>query len=249
MSEPTRPALAPLPDDGFRRILCVVAHPDDVEYGLSACVHRWVPQGAEVAYLLLTSGEAGMQRPPAEVGPLRALEQRAACDEVGVSQLQILSHPDGMLVYSLDLRRDVARVIRTFKPDVVVTSSWGVEVGWGLNQADHRVAGLVALDAVRDADNTWVHPELAAEEGLPKWATTWFLVAADNSPTHGAVVTREDVDAGVRSLEAHGAYLAEMPGHPAPRDFIPEMLGAQGREMGAEYACLFRAHRLLGEDA
>ena len=62
-------------------------------------------------------------------------------------------------------------------------------------------------------------------------------------------ITREDVDAGVRSLEAHGAYLAEMPGHPASRDFIPEMLGAQGREMGAEYACLFRAHRLLGEDA
>jgi len=248
MSEAAPPALAPLPDEDFRRILCVVAHPDDVEYGLSACVHRWVAQGAEVAYLLLTSGEAGMQRPPAEVGPLRALEQRAACDEVGVADLQILDHPDGMLVYSLPLRRDVARAIRTFKPDVVVTSSWDVEVGWGLNQADHRVAGLVTLDAVRDADNTWVHPELAADEGLAKWGTTWFLVAGDNSPTHGAALTRADVDAGVRSLEAHGAYLADIPGHPAPRDFIPGMLGAQGRAMGAEFACLFRAHRLIGQD-
>jgi LmbE family N-acetylglucosaminyl deacetylase len=233
-----------LPDDGFRRILCVVAHPDDVEYGLSACVHRWVAQGAEVAYLLLTAGEAGMQRPPSEVGPLRAREQRAACAEVGVTDLEILDHPDGMLVYSLALRRDVARKIRRFRPDVVVTTSWDVEVGWGLNQADHRVAGLVALDAVRDADNTWVHPELARDEGLPKWAASWLLVAADNSPTHGAVLTSDDVDAGVRSLEAHAAYLADIPGHPAPRDFIPEMLAGQGQMMGVDYACLFRAHRL-----
>ena len=247
MSDRDRPVLEPLPEAGFRRILCVVAHPDDVEYGLSACVHHWVAQGAEVAYLLLTSGEAGMQRPPAEVGPLRALEQRAACDEVGVTDLQILDHPDGMLVYSLDLRRDVARAIRRFKPDVVVTGAWDVEVGWGLNQADHRVAGLVALDAVRDADNTWVHPELAADEGLAKWAITWLLVSADNFPTHGVVLTRADVDAGVRSLEAHGAYLADIPDHPAPEDFIPEMLAAQGGAMGTDFACLFRAHRLTRE--
>ncbi|MHA6511889.1 PIG-L deacetylase family protein [Tessaracoccus sp. Z1128] len=247
MAESARPTLEILPDEGFKRILCVVAHPDDVEYGLSACVHRWVTQGAEVAYLLLTSGEAGMQRPPSEVGPLRALEQRAACDEVGVKDLEILDHPDGMLVYSLHLRRDVARRIRQFKPDAVVTSAWDVEVGWGLNQADHRVAGLVTLDAVRDADNTWVHPELARDEGLAKWATTWLLVAADNSPTHGAVLTADDVDAGVRSLEAHGAYLADIPGHPAPREFIPGMLGQQGQAIGAEYACLFRVHRLTRE--
>ena len=144
-----RAALEILPDQEFRRVLCVVAHPDDAEYGTSAAVAEWTARGVEVAYLLLTSGEAGMQRPPAEVGPVRAAEQRAACDVVGVADLTVLSHPDGMLTYSLDLRRDIARAIRQFRPDVVVTGSWEVEPGWGLNQADHRAAGLATLDAVR----------------------------------------------------------------------------------------------------
>lgn len=240
--EPTK--LPELDDSEFRRVLCVVAHPDDVEYGLSACVHRWTARGAEVAYLLLTSGEAGMQSPPAEVGPLRAREQAAACAVVGVTDLTILSHPDGMLVYSLELRRDVARRIREFRPDVVVTGSWVVEADWGLNQADHRVAGLVTLDAVRDADNTWVHPELAATENLPKWHVGTLLVHGDPAPTHGIALTGEDVAAGVSSLEQHKAYLGDLPGHPAPADFIPEMLAAQGKAVGAEYAITLRVHQL-----
>lgn len=238
MSEPQR-----LDDSSFRRILCVVAHPDDVEYGVSAAVSKWTAAGAQVAYLLLTSGEAGMQQPPAEVGPLRAAEQSAACAVVGVDDLTILNHPDGVLEYGLDLRRDVARKIREFQPDVVVTTSWAVEVSWGLNQADHRVAGLVALDAIRDADNTWVHPELA-EDGLAKWGVTWFLVNGDPQPTHGVELSPENVDAGVRSLAAHTEYLADLPGHPAPGDFIPNMLSEQGRVLGTDHALLFRVHRL-----
>ncbi|AQP44384.1 PIG-L deacetylase family protein [Tessaracoccus flavus] len=239
------PDIQPLSDDQFQRILIVVAHPDDVEYGMSACVHKWVARGATVAYLLLTSGEAGMQRPPAEVGPLRAAEQREACRRVGVDDLTILDHPDGVLEYSLALRRDVARRIREFRPDTVATSAFDVEVGWGLNQADHRVAGLVALDACRDADNTWVFPELA-EEGLEKWGTRRFLVFGDPNPSHGVVLTREDVDAGIASLTAHEAYLADLPGHPAPEQFLTEGLSAQGEAMGVEFAALFRVHELAG---
>ena len=63
----------------WERVLCVVAHPDDTEYGISAAVNAWTKSGIDVSYLLLTSGEAGMKRDPAEVGPLRAEEQRAAC--------------------------------------------------------------------------------------------------------------------------------------------------------------------------
>ncbi|MCW5950707.1 MAG: PIG-L family deacetylase [Propionibacteriaceae bacterium] len=238
------PALEILPDQEFRRVLCVVAHPDDVEYGTSAAVAEWAARGIEVAYLLLTSGEAGMQRPPAEVGPLRAAEQRAACAAVGVEQLTILNHPDGMLVYSLELRRDIARAIRQFRPDVVVTGSWEIEPGWGLNQADHRAAGLATLDAVRDADNTWVFPELAESEGLSKWGTTWLLVSGDSRPTHGVRVSPESVARAVASLEAHAAYLADLPWHPAPADFIPGILAEQGKPLGAGAGVLFRAHRL-----
>lgn len=233
-----------LPDDDFTRVLAVVAHPDDMEYGASAAVHHWTSRGVEVAYLLLTSGEAGMQSPPAVVGPLRAREQEAACRAVGVDQLTILDHPDGMLMPSLELRRDIARVIRQFKPDVVVTSGWEVEAPWGLNQADHRVAGIATLDACRDADNTWVFPELAEDEGLPKWGPTWLLVTGDSRPTHAVVVDEADVMASVASLAAHKAYLADLPDHPKPAEFIPEMLREGGTALGEPFAVAFRAHRL-----
>lgn len=237
-------AIELLPDQDFRRVLCVFAHPDDAEYGTSAAVAEWTARGIEVAYLLLTHGEAGMQRPPSEAGPLRAREQQAACAAVGVSTLQLLDHPDGVLVHSLDLRRDITRVIRQFRPDVVVTGSWEIETGWGLNQADHRAAGLATLDAVRDADNSWVFPELAQDEGLPKWAVTWLLVSGDSRPTHGVVASPEAVSRAVASLEAHAAYLADLPWHAAPADFIPGLLRTQGSSLDAEAGVLFRAHRL-----
>lgn len=233
-----------LPDEDFRRVLCVVAHPDDVEYGTSAAVARWTSRGVEVAYLLLTGGEAGMQRPPEETRVLRAGEQRAACDAVGVRALTVLDHPDGMLVYSLDLRRDIAREIRRFRPDVVVTGSWDVEFVAGLNQADHRAAGLACADAVRDADNTWVFPELAAQEGLARWGATWLLVSGDNRPTHGVDVSGEPVERGIASLEAHAGYLGDLSGHPSPRELIGGVTAAAGRALGVANAVLFRAYRL-----
>jgi LmbE family N-acetylglucosaminyl deacetylase len=151
-----------------------------------------------------------------------------------------------MLVYSLDLRRDISRAIRRFQPDVVVCGSWDVEFVAGLNQADHRAAGLACVDAVRDADNTWVFPELAAAEGLQKWAVSWLLVAGDNRPTHGVDVTGEPLARGIASLEAHAGYLADLPGHPAPRDLIAGLTGGQGTALGVSNAVLFRAYNLRG---
>ncbi len=110
----------------------------------------------EVSYLLFTHGEAGIQGlDPEETGPLRAAQQRAACDVVGVRNLTILNHPDSMVVYNLVLRKDIAREIRIRKPNAVVVSNFDVEAYGGLNQADHRVAGLAAIDATRDAANPW----------------------------------------------------------------------------------------------
>jgi LmbE family N-acetylglucosaminyl deacetylase len=239
-----QPSIEPLRDEEFQRVLCVVAHPDDVEYGTSAAVAKWTARGVEVAYLLLTAGEAGMQRPPEETRALRAGEQRAACDAVGVTSLTMLDHPDGMLVYSLELRRDIARVIRQFRPDVVVCGSWDVDFVAGLNQADHRAAGLATADAVRDADNTWVFPELAASEGLPKWGTTWLLVSGDSRPTHGVDISGVPLERGIASLEAHAAYLGDIPGHPAPRDLITGFTTESGKALGVPNAVLFRAYKL-----
>jgi LmbE family N-acetylglucosaminyl deacetylase len=99
--------LPALPEESFQLVLCVVAHPDDMEDGTSAAVARWTMRGIEVGYLLLTRGEAGMPNPPEETARLRA-----AGAVVGVKRLTILEHPDGVLVYGLDLRRDICREIR-----------------------------------------------------------------------------------------------------------------------------------------
>src|SRR5207249_7914502 len=104
--------------------------------------------GVEVGYRLRTRGEAGMPNPPEETARLRLAEQQAACATVGVKHLTALEHPDGMLDYSLDLRRDICREIRRFQPDAVITFGHEVETPIGFDQSDHRVAGLATLDPI-----------------------------------------------------------------------------------------------------
>ncbi len=238
--------LPPLPDTDWRRVLCIVAHPDDMEYGASAGVAAWTRRGVEVAYLLLTSGEAGMAEAPEVVGPLRAAEQRKACETVGVRDLTILGHPDGMLEPSLALRRDVARSIRRFRPDAVVTAAYAVEAYGGLNQADHRAAGLAVIDGVRDAGNRWVFRELAEVEGLPEWHVRALLIAGDDRPTHALPLDAEAVAAGIASLRCHAAYLRHLPNHPDPGEMIPDFLRRGGAAAGTEYAVLFRGYEFGG---
>jgi len=237
-------ALPALPEDGVRRVLCVVAHPDDMEYGASAAVAAWTGAGIEVTYLLLTRGEAGMAEAPEVVAPLREGEQRRACSRVGVADLRVLDHPDGMLEGSLALRRDIARVVRQVRPDLVLTANFEVEAYGGLNQADHRVAGLAAADACRDAANPWVFRELAEREGLSAWTARALLVAGHPAPTHAKHVGRREVDAAVASLRAHEAYLAHVTGHPAPEQFIPEILREGGAAAGTDHAVVLRMHEL-----
>ncbi len=233
--------IPPFPDDAFRRVLCVVAHPDDVEYGTSSAVAAWTAAGIEVAYLLLTRGEAGMDAsPPERTAALRTEEQIASSQVVGVTEVDFLGYPDGVLEYSLDMRRDIARVIRRRRPDAVVVTTWEVEFAAGLNQADHRVAGLASLDAVRDAGNRWVFPELL-DEGLTPHAVRWLLIAGDPRPTHGVDVTGEPLERGIAALEAHAQYLAGLPGHPPVRPMISGITAYLGRSMGVPHGVLFRA--------
>lgn len=228
----------------IQRVLCIVAHPDDMEYGGSAAVAEWTRQGIEVGYLLLTAGEAGIRdRSPLEVGPLRAAEQREACDIVGVADLEILNHPDGELVASLELRKSIARKIREFRPDTIVTMSWNLEVGWGLNHSDHRATGISVVDAIRDADNPWVFPDLSEFEGLPAWKTRWLYVLMHN-PAHAIEVSGESVELAIRSLEAHRDYLAALADHPIPREMITGILTEGGAAADVDYALPIRAYRM-----
>lgn len=238
--------LPPLEATGIERVLVVVAHPDDPEYGTSAAAAEWTSSGIEVGYLLLTSGEAGMQRPPAEAGPLRAEEQRRACERVGVGRLTILDFPDGTLEPGLALRRAIAREIRAFRPQAVVCGTGAMRVPWGLDHPDHRAAGIAAIDATRDAGNRWVFPELVTEEDLAPWSPTWLLLTGSEAPTHAVAISEDSERRAVASLAAHEAYLTDLPWHPAPEEMIPKVLAATGAAAGLPRAVAFEAHRLQG---
>ena len=193
-----------LPED-WDRALAVVAHPDDMEYGAAAAVARWTAQGKDIRYLLVTRGEAGIETLAPEVsGPAREAEQWASCAAVGVSELEFLDHPDGLVVPDLDLRLDLARAIRRHRPEVLLSinfrESWG---GPSWNHADHRAVGLALLDAVRDAANSWLGQ--GVEE--PAWSGVRFA-AFNGSPqaTHAVDIT-DTFEQGVASLLCHERYL------------------------------------------
>lgn len=238
--------LAFFDDSDVQRVLCVVAHPDDMEYGGSAAAARWSALGIEVSYLLLTAGEAGMRNvKPEEAAPLRAAEQRAACAAVGVEDLTILDLPDGTLDSSLSTRKHIARHIRRTRPEVVLTQPWELNVEWGLNHADHRAAGLAAVDAVRDADNPWVFHDLVTEEGLSPWAVTWLVVPNSSAPSHLIDVSGKPIQQAVRSLEAHTRYLEELGGDFDPRAML-EGITADAAKLGVpprvEHALAVEVH-------
>lgn len=201
--------------EGIERMLCVVAHPDDMEYGASAAVAMWTSRGVEVTYLLLTAGEAGIRDlAPNETRALRTREQQHACDIVGATDLVILDFPDGLLEHSVELRAAIAEQIRRAKPQAVMATDWALEVPWGLNHVDHRAVGLATVDAIRDADNPWIFPEAGQA-----WATTWLLVTGAES-THVIELDEDAVRKGIDSLNAHEAYLAALPDHPPAEDIV-----------------------------
>lgn len=239
-NDASAPSLTRLDDHDFQRVLVVVAHPDDAEYGTSAAVAMWTERGIEVGYLLVTAGEAGMQRPPEEVREIRIREQRAACDTVGVKHLRFLAFPDGLVEYGIPLRRAIAEQIRSFRPDVVVSGAGELFVPWGIDHADHRAVGLATVDAVRDAGNRWLYTE-QFDEGLEPWEASTLLLTG-TEPTHYLEVSEGAVEKAVASLAAHEQYLADLPDHPAPQDFIPEMLEEQGEAANVPYAMTFAAY-------
>lgn len=233
-------ALTRLNDTAFRKVLVVVAHPDDAEYGTSAAVSMWTERGIDVGYLLVTAGEAGMQRPPIEARKIRTAEQRAACDIVGVQHLHFLGFDDGLVEYGIELRKAIAHEIRGFQPDVVVSGAGELFVPWGLDHQDHRAVGLATIDAVRDAGNQWIFTE-QFHEGVAPWEVGTTLLTSTEA-THFVEVSESAVAKAIASLSAHQEYLADLPDHPEPRDFVPQMLEEVGQAAGVPYAMGFAAY-------
>lgn len=224
------PALAALDETTFHSVLCVVAHPDDIEYGTAAAVARWTAAGKRVRYFLLTRGEAGIDTmDPVDAAPARADEERASAAVVGVEEVEFGDHSDGTIEYGLPLRRDIAAAIRRARPDLVIGTTFDTTFPGGiLNQADHRAVGLATVDACADAGNRWIFPELV-DDGLEPWQVKLFAVGGSQRPSHFVDVTGH-LDDAIESLEEHRLYNAALPeDFPQPAQLLGQILGEGGQ--------------------
>ena len=240
MTESALNPFAPLRED-WQRALAIVAHPDDMEFGAAAAVARWARQGKDMRYCMVTSGEAGIDTmPPDRARPVREAEQVASAKIVGVSIVEFLGHPDGVLEYGITLRRDLARSIRRHRPEIVITTNFRETYGPGaLNQADHIAVGRATVDAVRDAANRWVFQELL-DEDLEPWPGVWEVWAAASPLAAHAVDTTDTFDLGVASLQAHAAYLNALGGPMSePEEFLSALGRATGTRLRTRYAAAF----------
>lgn len=241
--------MEPLPDD-WTRALCVVAHPDDLEYGTAGAIAKWTSAGKEVTYLLVTRGEHGIDgMAPDECARVREAEERASARVVGVDAVEFLDgHTDGLIEYGTALRRDLALAIRRHRPDALMSinfrqqfpESWG---GHSFNMADHRNVGLALLDAARDAGNRWLFSEPL--DGPEPWSGV-RLVAFSNSPSSRHYVDiGAHLDDGVASLREHAAYLEGLGDADFDPDaFLRRFAGATGAQVGCEYAVPFEVFQL-----
>jgi LmbE family N-acetylglucosaminyl deacetylase len=194
------------------RVLMVMAHPDDVDFSAAGTVATWTDAGIEVTYLIVTDGDAGGfddDVPREEIAPLRRAEQRAAAKCVGVTDVRFLGYPDGRVEATLDLRRDIARVIRQVRPDrVVLPSPERNYQRLAPSHPDHRAVGSAALDAVYpDARNPYAFPELRAE-GHEAWTVREVWISASASAEHVVDIT-EVFDRKVAALRAHASQISE----------------------------------------
>ncbi|CAM5282165.1 MULTISPECIES: PIG-L deacetylase family protein [Streptomyces] len=222
----------------FERALCVVAHPDDMEFGGAGAVASWTAAGKEVGYVLLTHGEAGIDgMRPEEAVRVREAEQRESAAIVGVGSVEFLGHPDGVVEYGVALRRDIAAAIRRHRPGLVVGYNHRDTTHTGRwNTADHRNTGRALLDAVADAGNRWIFPDA----GEPWGGVRYVAMAGSPDPTHAVDVTGA-VDAAVASLEAHRTYLASLGGG-GPVDVRTPLTGlfrATGERFGGRLSIPF----------
>lgn len=202
------------------RVLVVVAHPDDIDFGSAGTIATLTAVGSHVAYCLVTSGEAGeddMTMSAEELAAMREAEQTAAASEVGVSDIHWLRHSDGRVVADLDLRRDISRVIRIVKPDVVISQN--PEPNWDRiygSHPDHLAAAMATMAAVYpDARNPRAHPELLEDGHEPHAVGEVWMVSQD--PDRFVDVTPV-FDKKVAALQAHVSQTARM------GERLPELL-------------------------
>lgn len=196
-----------------KRVMVIMAHPDDPEFFSGGTLALWARQGAEIVYLILTNGDKGSDEPamtPERLTRLRRDEQEAAARVLGVKTVTFLGESDGELQATLQLRQRVVREIRRHRPHVVVCPD-PTAYYFGstyVNHPDHRTAGQVALEAIFPAArNRMYHPELLDEGLMPQAVHEIYLVGA-SQPDRWVDIT-DVIDLKIQAIQAHASQLTD----------------------------------------
>ncbi len=230
----------------FQSALILVAHPDDAEFMCGGTTAAWCRAGTQVHYVVITDGSAGSNDVGATreaLREVRAKEQRAAADVLGVRSLTFLGELDGMLEVNLETRRKVTREVRRLRPEVIVApdpSRLWFGTGY-INHSDHKAAGLLALSAIMpDSPTRLMFPELL-EEGLEPYEVENLWLGSNEPDTY--VDISDTIDLKVKSLAQHvsqGGADAE------------ERVRERAREIGAEgghgFAEAFKTFRFVDDE-
>lgn len=200
-------------ETGPLRVLAIAAHPDDVDFNAAGTVAKWVREGMEVTYLLVTSGDVGGfgSVPRDQIVSTRRKEQIEAARSLGVEDVRFLEgYGDGDVEVTPALVRDLTRAIRQVRPHRVLSLS--PERDWfrvHQGHPDHLATGEATARAVYPAArNPFAFPELISDEGLDAWTVQELWLMAHPNPNHGEDVT-EVFDVKIRALQHHASQLPE----------------------------------------
>ncbi|MDX2136691.1 MAG: PIG-L deacetylase family protein [Chloroflexota bacterium] len=231
-------------------ILVIVAHPDDIEFGTAGSVARWTDAGHRVVYCIVTDGAAGSNDPNVthdELVARRREEQMRAAACVGVEDVRFLGYADGTLQPTLELRRDLTRLIRELKPyRVVIMDPTAVMISNDtfdyINHPDHRATGEASLYAIfPSAETRPIFPELLAEGYEPHHVSEVYIGMADKANI--AVDVTDVIERKVAALIAHESQLDASVG-----EMVRKWDEEAGKEIGVAYAETFRVMRFIRED-
>ncbi|MEX0709933.1 MAG: PIG-L deacetylase family protein [Chloroflexota bacterium] len=211
------------------RALVIFSHPDDAEFSAAATIARLTAAGARVDYVVTTDGGKGTEDPAvtsAQLSTTRQAEQRAAADRLGVSEIVHLGHPDGYLTPTLDLRRDIVRQIRRYRPDLVITQNPTRRQDGNpfIGHPDHLATGEATLAAVYPAARDRLNfPELL-DEGLEPWKVRQVLISGVERPNLYVDVTAT-FEVGLQALFCHASQISD-------RAEVEERMRTRAAELG-----------------
>lgn len=224
------------------RAMTIFAHPDDAEHCCAGTLATWARQGAEITMVIITDGSKGSDDraiTDEQLVAMRVAEQERAAQALGVTRVVHLDYEDGVLQSTIALRRDIARVIRQHKPEIVITMDPDIRLGGDayINHPDHRAAGEGALYGIYPAaGNHRFYPELLAEGLEPHKVREVWIEGMSGGPVSVFVDVTEAIEAKIAALDEHKSQFAIMDVEP----FVREWTAETGKKVGVAFAECYR---------